>query len=113
LAAVAIFGGIASGAARADHPGCLSDWHNGWYTDNQESFLILDYINWGYWDSTGDYIARRYDRDWNVTFREWRPGDEGIFQAVTPTGGNLLRRSSQQRAGYGWREHGFSQYHHC
>jgi hypothetical protein len=67
------------------------------------------WINWSYWDSTHDYIARRYDSGWNVTFQERHPGSEGVFGATSSSGNNVYRITSQQRAGYGWVQYGESQ----
>jgi hypothetical protein len=118
VAAVCLLATIGSAPpASANHPGCFLDGYDGWYTDNQNRILVPAYwINWGAWDSTGDYIARRYDGNYppsesTETYKQWRSGDEGIHWATTS--GEVLhyRFSAQQRAGYGWRQHGFSVYH--
>jgi hypothetical protein len=107
----AILLSIGSAPASANHPGCSVGGTDGWYTDNQEVWLGPEWINWGAWDSTGDYIARRYSQYWEVTYAQWQPGSDPIHWASTS--GNQLhyRYSAQQRAGYGWRQYGFSHYH--
>lgn len=109
LAAVLLLS--ASGPASANHPGCYVDGLSGWYTDNQELSIGHAWINWGAWDSTADYIARRYDQYWNETYNLWRPGGGPIHWASTSGNELLYRATSQQRAGYGWRQFGFSTYH--
>ena len=113
MVAVATAVAIATAPASATHAGCLSYAINDWYTDNRESFLIFDWINWSYWDSTHDYIARRYTNAWEKTFEEWHPGSEPVFGATSSSGNNVYRITSQQRAGYGWVQYGESQYKHC
>ena len=98
LVVILLTGG--SGPASATHPGCYIDGIYGSYTDNQESFVNINWINWGAWDSTHDYIAKRYTQAWELTYYVWHSGSEGI--AFGSTSGNqiLYRWQSQQRAGY-------------
>jgi len=100
-----------SGPASATHPGCYVDGTYGSYTDNQESFVNINWINWGAWDSTHDYLAKRYDQYWNQTHNVWHSGSEGIAFASTSGNQILYRWQSQQRAGYGWAQYGHSTYH--
>lgn len=103
---------IGSAPASASHPGCYLDGRNGSYTDNYNYIMYPAYwLNWGAWDSDGQYIAHRYTQDWFETYHQWRPADEGIHWASTSGNELLYRYTSQQRAGYGWRNFGFSVYH--
>ena len=111
LVAVPVLFAIGSAPASATHPGCQVDGIYDSYTDNQESFLNINWINWGAWDSTHDYIAHRYRQDWYETYYIWRPGYEGIHWASTSGNEILYRWQSQQRAGYGWAQYGHSTYH--
>jgi hypothetical protein len=114
VAAAVILLSIVSAPASASHAGCYVDSAEGWITDNQEFPLPIAWINWGAWDSTGNYIAGRYTQNYQTkTFHEHRSGDEGIFWAVSSGGENVFRHQTIQRAGYGSRAFGFSTYRHC
>jgi hypothetical protein len=115
VAATAMVLAIGTGAASAGHAAYECDWDNWVFTDNNFGrwSLELDWINWSYYDSTGDYIAWRFDQYGNSTMRVWHPGSEPAAGHITSDGLDNYRYTDIQRAGYGWRQYGMSEYSHA
>ena len=90
---------VAASPTFAGHRNTLCNQWADYYGNNEQVYLPLRWINWSDWYSHGDYIARRYNSAWDVTYQQWVPGYTS-HSTTTSNGFDLYRASSIQRGGY-------------